>query len=74
MGTEKTKRVDATVEAIEQLREVGRYIEKNAPALIGDITGLYVLEDGIKITCTLSPRVAIPIVEVSKAYIVTGAK
>lgn len=64
------KRVDYTALAIEQLREVGRYIEKNAPTLIGDVTALYILEDGIKITCTLNPRDSIPTVEVSKNYIV----
>ena len=64
------KRVDPTTQAIEQLREVGRYIEKNAPALIGDITCLYVLEDGIRLTVTLNPNIALPTVEVSKEYIV----
>lgn len=70
MDPATTKRVDPTTLAIEQLREVGRYIEKNASALIGDITALYILEDGIKITCTLDPSRAVPTVEVSKAYIV----
>lgn len=65
-----SKRVDPTTQAIEQLREVGRYIEKNASALVGDITSLYVLEDGIRVTCTLDPNVSVPTVEVSKNYIV----
>ena len=64
------KRVDPTTLAIEQMREIGRYIEKNASALVGDITSLYVLEDGIRITCTLDPGNAVPTVEVSKNYIV----
>ena len=70
METVTRKRVDPTTVAIEQMREVGRYIERNASALVGDVTALHILEDGIKVTCTLDPVRAIPTVEVSKAYIV----
>ena len=70
MAVTKTKPNDYTAIAINQVRELARYLDRNAPAIIGDITGVYVREDGIKIECTLDPRDTLPTVTVSKSYIV----
>ena len=64
-----TKPIDYTAVAIERVKELARYMDENAAALVGDLSGVYIAEDGFRITCVIQPYDGVPTVEVSKNYI-----
>ena len=68
------ERMTATEKAVKQLKTYARYIYEHAENIVGNIDKPnYVTEGGIRISFTLMEHDSIPVLNVSKEYIVLEA-
>ena len=68
------KRRNATEMAVHQLREVARYLEENAEALVGDLESLAVLNGGLSFSFTIADFYRVPTVEVKHEFIALNSE
>lgn len=69
-----SKKTNVTDKAVAQLRAYAKYIDEHAENIIGNIDAPnYVLDSGIRFSFTLLEHENIPMLEVSKQYVVLDA-
>ena len=67
----QTKQQRTTTErAVKQLRDIARYLDEHAEAIVGDMDNVYILEGGLRVSFPLLDDASVPTLTVTHEHLV----